>query len=89
MEQVRHHPAMAEVVLDCLQVKSDGVYVDATVGLGGHSELILQKLGPDGRLICIDRDEIALSMAIFPRRHPGPWRGRFKLMAVVMQCFWT
>ena len=63
MEQMRHHPAMAEVVLDCLQVKSDGVYVDATVGLGGHSELILQRLGPDGRLICIDRDEVALSMA--------------------------
>jgi 16S rRNA (cytosine1402-N4)-methyltransferase len=54
---------MAGEVLSHLDVKDSGVYVDATVGLGGHSQLILRKLGPVGRLICIDRDERALELA--------------------------
>jgi 16S rRNA (cytosine1402-N4)-methyltransferase len=54
---------MAAEVLSHLEVKEAGVYVDATVGLGGHSELILKRLGPVGRLICIDRDERALGKA--------------------------
>lgn len=54
---------MTGEVLSHLEVKESGVYVDATVGLGGHSELILEKLGPVGRLICIDRDKRALELA--------------------------
>jgi len=63
MGELEHHPAMAGEVLSHLDVKAEGVYVDATVGLGGHSELILRELGPEGRLICIDRDERALELA--------------------------
>ena len=40
-----------------------GTYVDATVGLGGHAEEILKSLGPEGRLVGIDRDDEALKMA--------------------------
>ena len=40
-----------------------GIYVDATVGLGGHAEEILKLIGPEGRLIGIDRDDEALKMA--------------------------
>ena len=40
-----------------------GTYVDATVGLGGHAEEILKLIGPEGRLIGIDRDDEALKMA--------------------------
>lgn len=63
MDANYHHPAMAEEVLEHLNVRAGGIYVDATVGLGGHSELILGRLAPEGRLICIDRDEKALALA--------------------------
>ena len=42
-----------------LDIKEDGVYVDATFGGGGHSRAILAKLGPKGRLIAFDQDEDA------------------------------
>lgn len=63
MGEPEHYPAMADVVLEYLDVKADGVYLDATVGLAGHSRLILERLGPEGRLICLDRDEAALEIA--------------------------
>lgn len=46
-----------------LAIKPDGVYVDGTFGRGGHSRLILQHLGPNGRLIAIDRDPQAIAEA--------------------------
>lgn len=46
-----------------LNVKANGTYVDATVGLGGHAEVVLSMLGFDGRLVGIDRDEDALGYA--------------------------
>ncbi|MGL4931847.1 MAG: 16S rRNA (cytosine(1402)-N(4))-methyltransferase RsmH [Aeromonas sp.] len=46
-----------------LAIKPDGVYVDGTFGRGGHSRLILQHLGPQGRLIAIDRDPQAIAEA--------------------------
>lgn len=49
--------------MEMLQVRDDGVYVDATVGLGGHSAEILGRLGPTGRLVGIDRDDDALAAA--------------------------
>jgi len=59
---VGHTPVLAEEVLEWLNVKSEGVYVDATVGLGGHSLLIAPRL-MTGRLIGMDRDEQALQIA--------------------------
>ena len=46
-----------------MEIKQDGVYVDATFGRGGHSGAILQQLGADGRLIAIDRDPQAIASA--------------------------
>jgi 16S rRNA (cytosine1402-N4)-methyltransferase len=46
-----------------LAIKPDGIYVDGTFGRGGHSRLILQQLGPNGRLIAIDRDPQAIAEA--------------------------
>lgn len=57
-----HIPVMMEEVLEALRVKSDGVYVDATVGLGGHAEGILKK-AQGCTVIGIDRDEEALKIA--------------------------
>jgi 16S rRNA (cytosine1402-N4)-methyltransferase len=50
-------------VVEMLNLKQSGVYVDATVGLGGHSEEILKRIGSGGRLIGIDRDDEALRIA--------------------------
>ncbi|KAF0181941.1 MAG: 16S rRNA (cytosine1402-N4)-methyltransferase [Nitrospirae bacterium] len=58
-----HVPVLLEEVMTMLAVKQDGKYIDATVGLGGHSEAILKKLGPCGRLLGLDRDSAALRKA--------------------------
>ncbi|MDE5846063.1 MAG: 16S rRNA (cytosine(1402)-N(4))-methyltransferase RsmH [Muribaculaceae bacterium] len=55
-EPAYHIPALLPQTLDCLDIKHDGIYVDATFGGGGHSRAILQRLGPDGRLIAFDQD---------------------------------
>ena len=46
--------------VDALAIKPQGVYVDGTFGRGGHSRAILDRLGPNGRLIAIDRDPLAI-----------------------------
>ncbi len=58
-----HQPVMADELLRLLAVRSNGVYCDATLGLGGHSERILSALDDTGRLFGIDRDETALGLA--------------------------
>jgi 16S rRNA (cytosine1402-N4)-methyltransferase len=52
---------MAQQVRAALAIKPDGVYVDATFGRGGHSRDILAALGPDGRLVAVDRDPQAVA----------------------------
>jgi len=54
-----HVPVLPAETLEGLAVKTDGTYVDCTFGGGGHSRLILQALGPKGRLIAFDQDEDA------------------------------
>ena len=56
-----HIPALLDAAIEGLNIKPDGVYVDATFGGGGHSRAILTKLGPDGRLFGFDRDLDALA----------------------------
>jgi len=58
-----HAAVMAEEAVAALKVRGDGVYVDATFGRGGHSRLILARLGATGRLIAIDRDPEAVAAA--------------------------
>ena len=60
--QNRHIPVMLMESLENLEIKKNGVYVDGTLGLGGHSELILQKI-ESGLLIGIDRDKDSISLA--------------------------
>lgn len=54
-----HTPVLLAEALEALALKPDGVYVDCTFGGGGHSKAILNKLGPNGRLIAFDQDEDA------------------------------
>ncbi|MCR4347557.1 MAG: 16S rRNA (cytosine(1402)-N(4))-methyltransferase RsmH [Sulfuricaulis sp.] len=56
MNGYHHVPVLLEEALQALQVKEDGVYVDATYGRGGHAQEILRKLGERGRLLAFDRD---------------------------------
>ncbi len=58
-----HIPVMRREVLDLLQCKPGGVFVDATVGLGGHAQGILEKIQPGGLLVGIDRDKESLERA--------------------------
>jgi 16S rRNA (cytosine1402-N4)-methyltransferase len=60
---VRHHPVMVERVVELLRPRGGGVYLDATLGLGGHAERLLEASGPDGRVIGVDRDPAALALA--------------------------
>lgn len=55
-----HLPVLVGEVNEILVPAGNGIYIDATVGLGGHSEQILRVLGPDGKILGIDRDEEAL-----------------------------
>ena len=56
-----HEPVLLEQVLALLDPKPGGVYCDATIGGGGHAEMVLEASGPDGRLIGIDRDPAAVA----------------------------
>ena len=54
-------PVLMGPVLDGLEIKADGNYVDGTFGRGGHSSAILERLNANGRLIAIDRDPQAIA----------------------------
>ncbi len=60
---VVHRPVLLREILEGLDLSPGATALDATVGLGGHAEAILEGLGPKGRLIGIDRDEQALERA--------------------------
>lgn len=62
MDGPQHKSVLLDECIEYLNIKPDGVYVDGTLGLGGHSEAILQHL-TTGRLFGIDRDENAIAYA--------------------------
>jgi len=72
-----HIPVMAKEALDLLQCKPGGIYVDATVGLGGHSLAILERIQPGGQLIGIDRDKESLEKA---QSRLKPYAGSLRLL---------
>ena len=54
-----HRPVLLEECIQGLAIRPDGLYIDGTLGRGGHSEEIVKRLTQGGRLICIDRDSQA------------------------------
>lgn len=58
-----HISVLLEESISGLAIKPDGIYIDCTFGRGGHSGLILENLGPNGRLIAVDRDPTAIAAA--------------------------
>src|SRR3954464_12671399 len=71
-----HVSVMPDEVLSLLNVRSDGTYMDATAGLGGHTRLIAQRLST-GIVIANDRDPKSLEMA---RRNTEEWRDRIQFI---------
>ncbi len=62
MSEAKHVPVLLDECIENLNIRPDGVYVDGTLGLGGHSLEIAKRLD-GGRLVCIDRDETAIARA--------------------------
>ena len=58
-----HHPALVGAVREGLALRPGLWVLDATLGLGGHAEAILEAIGPSGHLIGLDRDTEALGLA--------------------------
>ena len=60
---INHIPVLGDKVVGFLKPKSDGIYIDGTVGLGGHSTAILKASAPNGQVFGIDLDTDALTVA--------------------------
>jgi 16S rRNA (cytosine1402-N4)-methyltransferase len=79
--QVGHVPVLLKEAIDFLAVRRGGTYIDATVGLGGHSLEIARRLGALGHLIGLDKDPAALERAgvrlqasvVSPAQEPADW----------------
>lgn len=63
MEEFKHYTVMKNEAVDALECQDGKIYVDCTLGGGGHSELILNRISPDGRLIAFDIDQDAINAA--------------------------
>ncbi len=61
--EFKHEPVLLKECIEALNIKTDGIYVDGTLGGAGHSYEIVKKLSPKGLLIGIDRDSEALKAA--------------------------
>ena len=61
--EYQHITVLLNEAVDALAVREDGIYVDGTFGRGGHSRLILSRLGSQGRLIVFDKDPQAIETA--------------------------
>jgi tRNA A58 N-methylase Trm61 len=62
-KEALHVPVLLKEAIDFLNVRRGGTYIDATVGLGGHSYEIAKRLGAAGHLIGLDKDPKALEIA--------------------------
>ena len=58
-----HIPVMRDQAIEALAIRPDGTYLDGTFGRGGHAREILQRLGPEGRLLLMDKDPEAIRVA--------------------------
>lgn len=58
-----HIPVLRDEVLSCLEPQAKKLYVDATLGAGGHTQALLEQLQPDGQVIGLDQDPVALDIA--------------------------
>jgi len=62
-EEYSHQPVLLKEVLEGLNIHPQGKYVDGTFGRGGHATAIVERLGPEGRLLVMDKDPQAIAAA--------------------------
>ncbi|MBX6394729.1 MAG: 16S rRNA (cytosine(1402)-N(4))-methyltransferase RsmH [Alicyclobacillaceae bacterium] len=87
--EFRHQPVLLEQAVEALGPRPGGVYVDGTLGGGGHAEAILRASAPDGRLIGIDQDAEAIAAASARLAAYGPRvsivRGNFRHLSSIVR----
>jgi len=76
-----HVPVLLKEAIDFLNIRRGGTYIDATVGLGGHSYEIAKRLGAQGRLIGVDKDPAALEKAVASLQSPVASKDADQLLA--------
>jgi 16S rRNA (cytosine1402-N4)-methyltransferase len=72
-----HQPVMVDEVIAYLVTTPEGIYVDGTVGTGGHSLEICKRIAPKGRLICLDIDSASLQLA---RKRLAPFGDKVQII---------
>jgi len=72
-----HKPVMSEEILEVLQIKHGGMYIDCTIGGGGHATAILEKITPGGKLLGIDADPQAIEVT---RERLNPYKKNITLV---------
>ncbi len=79
--EFKHETVLLNEAVEALNIKKDGVYIDATFGRGGHSAEIIKQLGPKGRLLLIDKDPLAIAHAkevYKDDKRVEVWQGSFR-----------
>ena len=76
MSEFTHCPVLLDECIEALNIRSDGIYLDGTLGRAGHSREIVRRLA-GGRLICVDRDQAALDAA---QERLAPWMDKVTLV---------
>ena len=76
-ETYLHRPVLLHECIEALAIRPDGIYLDGTLGRGGHSGEIAKRLSDKGRLLCVDRDRQALEEA---GRRLAPWADRITFL---------
>lgn len=79
VSEIYHIPALLSQSLEALDLRPGGIYVDATLGGGGHSRAIVERLGSEGHLYSFDQDEDAIRRAFSDTRFTAVW-GNFRYL---------
>lgn len=85
-EEVYHIPALLPQTIDGLDISSEGIYVDVTLGGGGHSRAIAERLTPPGHLYSLDRDSDAIAR-VEPTSVFTPIHGNFRYLDNYMRYY--
>jgi len=86
-QQVGHVSVLLKEAIEFLAVKPGGTYIDATVGLGGHSFELARRLGPRGRLIGLDKDPKALAIARERLQPPAGMENNWPVVELINASF--
>jgi len=81
VNRFKHETVLLHEAVEALNIRKDGIYIDATFGRGGHSAEIVKQLGSRGRLIVIDKDPLAIAHAKGAYKDDDRvlvWQGSFK-----------